>query len=146
MPTDPPLLQVERLSVDFQLDRGRIEAVRDVSFEIRAGETLGLVGESGSGKSVTARSIMRLLPSTARMQRASAIRLRGQRLDALSEPEMRKLRGDRIGMIFQEPMMSLNPIYRIGTQLAETLRLHQGLGRRAAKERARALLEEVRIP
>ncbi len=145
MPTEP-LLSVEELSVRFHLDRGVIDAVRGVSFDIELGETLGLVGESGSGKSVTARSIMQLLPSTARLGDETAIRFKGERLDGQGERALQRLRGDRLGMIFQEPMMSLNPIFKIGTQIAETLRLHQGLGRRAALERARALLEEVRIP
>src|SRR5450432_1499125 len=145
MPTDP-LLSVENLSVRFHLDRGVIDAVRGVTFDIKLGETLGLVGESGSGKSVTARSIMQLLPSTARLGKETAIRFKGARLDGLNDRALQRLRGDRLGMIFQEPMMSLNPIYKIGTQIAETLRLHQGLGRHAALERAQALLEEVRIP
>ena len=155
MPIDPgptkpgmtgPLLSVSDLSVRFRLDRGTVDAVRGVSFEVRPGDTLGLVGESGSGKSVTARSIMRLLPDTAHIAPGSAIRFKGARLDAAREREMQALRGDRIGMIFQEPMSSLNPVYKIGTQIAETLRLHGGLPRRAAWARARELLEEVRLP
>ena len=145
-PLSPALLSVENLSVGFHLDRGVIEAVRGVSFDIGPGETLGLVGESGSGKSVTARAIMRLLPGTARLGRESAIRFKGSRLDGQNDRFLQRLRGNRLGMIFQEPMTSLNPIYRIGTQIAESLRLHQGLARRAALERARELLEEVRIP
>ena len=144
MPTE--LLRVENLGVSFHLDRGVIEAVRGVSFAIAPGETLGLVGESGSGKSVTARAIMQLLPSTARLGAESAISFKGVRLDGKHERDLRRLRGDRIGMIFQEPMTSLNPIYKIGTQIAETLRLHQGMAKRVAWDRARALLEEVRIP
>ena len=140
------LLSVEQLSVSFHLDRGVIHALRGVSFEVRPGETLGLVGESGSGKSVTARSIMRLLPATARMAPASRIVFKGARLEAAHEREMQALRGDRIGMIFQEPMSSLNPVYKIGTHIAETLRLHGGMDKRTAWERARELLEEVRIP
>jgi len=141
-----PLLSVENLSVSFHLDRGLIEAVRGVSFELHPGETLGLVGESGSGKSVCARSIMQLLPPTARMSKESAVRFKGTRLDRQTDRDLQRLRGDRLGMIFQEPTTSLNPIYKIGTQIAETLRLHQGLSRHAAWECARSLLEEVRIP
>ncbi|HEY0421114.1 MAG TPA: ATP-binding cassette domain-containing protein, partial [Acetobacteraceae bacterium] len=146
MPTDAPLLEVTDLSVRFQLDRGTTDAVRGVSFSLARGETLGLVGESGSGKSVTARSIMRLLPGTARLGPGSRISFQGTRLDTLPERRLQEMRGDRLGMVFQEPMTSLNPLYRIGTQIAESLRLHQGLGRRAALQRAGELLDEVRIP
>ncbi len=146
MATDIPLLSVTDLSVTFRLDRGIIEAVRGISFDLRAGETLGLVGESGSGKSVTARSIMQLLPATARIAPGASIRFNGARLDQMKDRDLQRLRGNRLSMIFQEPMMSLNPIYKIGTQIAETLRLHKGLGKRDALDRARALLEEVRIP
>ena len=111
MPTEP-LLSVEELSVSFHLDRGVIDAVRGVSFDIELGETLGLVGESGSGKSVTARSIMQLLPGTARLGKETAIRFKGERLDVQGERALQRLRGDRLGMIFQEPMTSLNPIFR----------------------------------
>lgn len=146
MQTEPPLLSVENLSVAFHLDRGIVQAVANVSFDILKGETLGLVGESGSGKSVTARSIMQLLPNTAKLGAGSAIKFNGVRLDGQKDRDLQRIRGDRIGMIFQEPMTSLNPIYKIGTQISETLRLHQGLGRKEALERARFLLEEVRIP
>ncbi len=144
--SDEPLLQVRDLAVDFRVDRQLVPAVRSVSLDLRRGETLGLVGESGSGKSVTARGIMQLLPRNARLGKSSRIEFNGERLDQMSEPALQRLRGNRVAMIFQEPMTSLNPIYRVGTQVAETLRLHQGLSRKAAWDRARALLEEVRIP
>jgi len=143
---DAPLLDVRDLAVSFRLDRSTVEAVRGVSFDLSRGETLGLVGESGCGKSVTARSIMQLLPNTARLGRESRISFAGARLDGMADRDLQRLRGNRMGMIFQEPMTSLNPLYRIGSQIAESLRLHRGLGRGPARERARALLEEVRIP
>ncbi len=140
------LLTVDDLSVRFTLDRTAIDAVRGTSFSLRRGETLGLVGESGSGKSVTARAVMGLLPRNARLGPDTRITFQGRRLDRLSEPDLQRLRGDRLAMIFQEPMTSLNPIYRIGTHIAETLRLHRGIGKREAWERAASLLDEVRIP
>ena len=144
--SEPLLLDVVDLSVRFRFDRTVLDAVRGISFSLRRGETLGLVGESGSGKSVTARAIMGLLPQTAKLDQASRILFQQKRLDTLPDVQMQRLRGDRIAMIFQEPMTSLNPLYRIGTQIAESLRLHRGLSRKAAWERARELLEEVRIP
>lgn len=139
------LLDVAGLSTQFLDEDGVVRAVDAVSFGIAPGETLGLVGESGCGKSVTALSVMRLLPRTARVA-AGSVRFDGQDLLTLSEAEMRAIRGNRIAMIFQEPMTSLNPVHRIGTQIAETVRIHQGLGRAAALARAVEMLRLVRIP
>ncbi len=135
-----PLLSVRDLSIRF----GAAEAVRNISFGIAPGETLALVGESGSGKSVTALSTLRLLPPSAEIR--GEIRFAGQELVGASEAELRAVRGNQVGMIFQEPMSSLNPVHTIGRQIGEVLSLHQGLRRKAARTRAIALLEAVGIP
>src|SRR5579863_6241420 len=135
--TTDALLRIDGLSTQFRDEDGVVRAVDGVSLAIAPGETLGLVGESGCGKSVTALSVMRLLPRNARVV-AGAIRFDGQDLLALSEAEMRAIRGNRIAMIFQEPMTSLNPVHTIGAQIAEAVRIHQGLGRTAALARARS--------
>ena len=142
----PHLLDVRKLSVRFKLYDQDVEAVRDVSFHVDRGEMLAIVGESGAGKSVTARAIMKLLPRTATIGEESRIEFAGTRIDAFSERQMLSLRGNRITMIFQEPMSSLNPIYRISTQIAESLIRHQGMTKRQANARALDLLKEVRIP
>jgi len=141
-----PLLRVEGLTVRLRSDRGPVAAVQDVSFELQPGEVLGLVGESGSGKSVTALSLLRLIPDDAVESVAGQVWFGGEDLLRLSEPRLRQVRGREIGMIFQDPMTSLNPIASIGWQLQEPLRLHLGLGRRAAAARAEALLDLVGIP
>jgi len=141
-----PLLDVRNLGVSFKLDKSSIQAVHDSSFMVRAGETLGLVGESGSGKSVTARAIMRLLAPTASVTGRTEIRMDGHRIDTIPDEKMRLIRGGRIAMIFQEPMSSLNPLYTIGNQIAETLITHQGMNKKQALMRAEQLLDEVRIP
>jgi peptide/nickel transport system ATP-binding protein len=139
------LLEVERLQTHFRAGDGVVRAVDGVSLTIEAGETLAVVGESGCGKSVTAMSILRLVPEPpARI--AGVVRFAGQDLLALSEREMRKIRGNEISMIFQEPMSSLNPVLSVGRQIGETLRLHQGLGTRAALARAAEMLALVGIP
>jgi len=143
--TTAPLLAVEDLRTYFKTEEGVVRAVDGVSFGIDPGETLGIVGESGCGKSVTALSIMRLLPKNAR-NGGGSILLEGRDLLALPEPEMRDIRGNRIGMIFQEPMTSLNPVHTIGEQIAEAVRIHQHLGRSAAFARAEEVLRLVRIP
>jgi peptide/nickel transport system ATP-binding protein len=145
-PADTPLLAIEHLRTVFKLADGReAAAVDDVSFEIRKGETLGLVGESGSGKSVTALSIVRLVMPPGRIA-AGRIALAGQNLIDLDEESMRRVRGKRIGFIFQEPMVALNPVYTIGYQIQETLAVH-GLARgAAARRRAVELLDAVRVP
>ena len=140
------LLEVDNLSVSFKLDDETVEAVKDVSFHVDRGEMLALVGESGAGKSVTARALMKLLPRTATIGKESRITFAGTRIDQYSERQMLALRGDRITMIFQEPMSTLNPVYRINTQISESLIRHQGLTKRQARARALDLLKEVRIP
>ena len=128
-----PLLEVDNLGVTLQTQRGPAQAVRGVSFSLERGETLGLVGESGCGKSITAMALMGLLPDSARRQRQHPLRRRGAGRPAGART-MCRLRGNRIGMIFQEPMTALNPVHTIGHQVAEPLRLHSGiLGGRGAQ-------------
>ncbi len=129
------LLSVRDLRTHFFTVDGVTRAVDGVSFEIAAGETLGIVGESGCGKSVTALSVMRLLPARLARTVGGEIRFEGQDLLACDEPAMRKIRGNRIAMIFQEPMTALNPLLRIGEQIAEALRIHTGADRREARTR-----------
>jgi oligopeptide/dipeptide ABC transporter ATP-binding protein len=134
-----PLLEVRNLNTAFQTPMGVIPAVNGVSFSLKAGETLGLVGESGCGKTVTALSVLRLLPEHL-SQQSGQIVFAGQDLMTLKKPEMRAIRGNRIAMIFQEPMSALNPVLTIGDQISEALRLHRGLSKAAAwKEAARGL-------
>jgi peptide/nickel transport system ATP-binding protein len=139
----PPLLSVRNLQVRFHSETGITAAVDGVSFDLFRGETLGLVGESGSGKSVTALSILRLLP-TAKISGGEIV-FKGRNLLACSEGEMREIRGHRISMIFQEPMTSLNPVMTIADQIAEGMIVHQKTSRRVAKERAVELLRKVEI-
>ncbi len=136
---------MENLRTRFFLRRGAFDAVSDVSFQLNRGETLALVGESGCGKSMTALSIMRLVPEPGRVV-GGAVRLAGENLLALDEAAMRGLRGNRISMIFQEPMTSLNPVLTVGNQIEEAVRLHQDLSRSAAREKAVEMLRLVRIP
>ncbi|MGZ5584036.1 MAG: ATP-binding cassette domain-containing protein, partial [Usitatibacter sp.] len=140
-----PLLEVEDLRTHFFTRDGVVRAVDGVTFAIQPGETLALVGESGCGKSVTSLSIMRLIASPPGRVVSGAVRFDGRDLLRLSEPEMRKVRGNEISMIFQEPMTSLNPVLTIGRQIAETLVLHRGMGRTAARARAVELLRLVHI-
>jgi oligopeptide/dipeptide ABC transporter ATP-binding protein len=139
------MLEVSHLTTVFDLPSGAVPAVDDVSFEVRAGETLGLVGESGSGKSVTAMSILRLVQPPGRIA-AGSIRFRGRDLLTLTRSEMRAVRGAEIALIFQEPMTALNPVFTIGDQIAETLLVHRRAEPRAARARAIELLDAVRIP
>jgi peptide/nickel transport system ATP-binding protein len=139
------VLAVEGLKTVFRTGGGAFPAVDDVSFTVRAGKTLAIVGESGSGKSVTALSIMRLVPEPGRTV-AGAIRFQGDDLAAKSRTEIEDIRGARLSMIFQEPMTSLNPVHRIGYQIAESLRRHTGITAAAARERAIEMLRLVRIP
>jgi peptide/nickel transport system ATP-binding protein len=139
------LLDVEDLQTHFRTPDGVNRAVDGVSFQVKEGETLAIVGESGCGKSVTANSILRLIPEPPG-KIAGAIRFQGRDLLALPERAMRDIRGNDISMIFQEPMTSLNPVLTIGRQLRETLRLHEGLERRAAEDRAVEMLNLVGIP
>jgi oligopeptide/dipeptide ABC transporter ATP-binding protein len=140
-----PVLSVRNLSVRFTTRRGAFDAIRDVSFDLKPGSTLGVVGESGSGKSVTAMAVMRLLPDTARVT-GGTVHLDSSDLGSISERQMRAVRGRRMAMVFQDPMASLNPLFSIGHQLCEPLILSLGLERRAANDRARELLGLVRIP
>ena len=139
-----PLLEVSHLSVQLQTQRGPAFAVRDVSFSLERGQTLGLVGESGCGKSITAMSLMGLLPENARV--TGSIRLNGDELVGQTDDQMGDIRGNRIGMVFQEPMTALNPVHTIGRQVAEPLRLHRGLSAADARQQAIALLDRVGIP
>ncbi|MFJ1252649.1 ABC transporter ATP-binding protein [Cupriavidus sp. CuC1] len=143
--TGEPLLEVDDLRTHFDTLTGPARSVNGVSYTVRAGQTLGVVGESGCGKSVTALSIMRLLPTPPARIRG-AVRLRGTDLLQLSEREMRRIRGNRVSMIFQEPMTSLNPVLTIGRQIAETVQLHQGASRADALKRAVEMLRLVQIP
>jgi peptide/nickel transport system ATP-binding protein len=140
------IVDARNIAVDFKVEGGVVHAVRDVSFQLHKGETIALVGESGSGKSVTARTIMRLLTKRATISPNARITLSGKDVLSLSQGEMRKLRGNDVAMIFQEPMSSLNPVYTIGQQLCEVLHLHNKMSRSQAMSRARTLLEEVQIP
>src|SRR6476620_5020553 len=142
---DGTLLSVEHLTTVFDTAQGPVAAVDDVSFEIRAGETLGLVGESGSGKSVTALSIIRLVQPPGRITDGQIV-FRGRNLMTLHEREMQKIRGADIALIFQEPMTALNPVFTIGNQIEETLRVHGRATRRHARQKAIELLDAVSIP
>jgi peptide/nickel transport system ATP-binding protein len=139
------LLEVENLQTHFRTPDGVNRAVDGVSFDVAAGETLAIVGESGCGKSVTAMSILRLIPEPPGKM-AGAIRFQGRDLLKLSEAEMQAIRGNEISMIFQEPMTSLNPVLNVGRQIGETLRLHQGLSAREAEAKAVEMLTLVGIP
>ena len=141
-----PLLDVRNLTTHFMTDEGPVRVVNDVSFEINEGETLGLVGESGCGKSVTALSIMGLVPTPPGKIESGEIYFQGQDLLQMPNEGMRRIRGKEISMVFQEPMTSLNPVLSIERQLAEPLRLHMGMTRDVAKSRACELLEMVGIP
>jgi len=140
------LLDVQGLTTSFQTPAGVVKAVNGLSFSLRRGETLAIVGESGSGKSVTSLSIMRLLPKKIGSISRGSVRLRGKDLVELSDREMRNVRGNDIGMIFQEPMTSLNPVHTIGTQIAEVVIEHDKVGKKAAHKRAIEMLELVGIP
>ena len=139
------LLSVSDLKTHFFTDEGIVKAVEAVNFEIRKGETLGIVGESGCGKSVTALSIMRLIPEPAGRIVSGEIWFEGQDLTRLSKQDMRQIRGNKISMIFQEPMTSLNPVFTIGYQIAEAIKLHQGLSKKTAIDKAVEMLKVVGI-
>jgi peptide/nickel transport system ATP-binding protein len=140
-----PLLRVEGLTVGFNTEQGPVRVVEDVSFALSAGQTLGLVGESGCGKSVIAQTILRLLPSPPSYIAAGRIMFGGEDLASASVKRMQKIRGDRIGMVFQEPMTSLNPTLRVGEQIAEPLMLHRGLRTREAEVETIRVLKQVGI-
>jgi peptide/nickel transport system ATP-binding protein len=141
-----PILEVEDLRTAFFTDKETIRAVDGASFDIEPGETVGIVGESGSGKSVTARSIMGLVDSPGRILEGSSIEYRGEELVGKSEDAYRKIRGGDIAMVFQDPLTSLNPVYTVGNQIREAIRLHRDLEGKAARELAVELLEAVSIP
>jgi oligopeptide/dipeptide ABC transporter ATP-binding protein len=145
MPDGTPLLAVEHLTTGFDANGRFMPAVIDVSFTVHTGETLGLVGESGSGKSLTAFSILRLVEAPGRIA-AGRLLYKGRDLRGLSEREMQDVRGGEIALIFQEPMTALNPVFTIGSQIEETLRVHGRATRRTARARALELLEAVSIP
>jgi oligopeptide transport system ATP-binding protein len=140
------ILQVKDLEVSFNTYGGEVQAVRSVSFDLRRGETLAIVGESGSGKSVTAKSIMRLLPEANSIIKGGEAVFEGQNLLSLSEKQMQGIRGSKIAMVFQDPMTSLDPTMRVGHQITESLKKHLGMSGQRAKERSLELLEMVGIP
>lgn len=142
--TVAPLLDISDLKTSFKSDYGYLNAVSDFNLTVNPGETVGLVGESGCGKSVTSLSIMRLLPPSAKVE--GSIRLEGRELLDMRESEVRKLRGNEVSMIFQEPMTALNPILRVADQISEPLRMHKGLSKRAMYARVLELLAAVGIP
>ena len=141
-----PLLSLRHLVTAFDTDEGYLRAVDDVSFDVHPAKTLGIVGESGCGKSVTALSILRLVPTPPGFIERGEALFGGRDLFELPEAQMRNIRGNDISMIFQEPMTSLNPVYTVGSQIVEAIRLHQRVSRRAAKARAIELLDLVGIP
>ncbi len=140
-----PLLSVKDLRVEFPTRRGALTAIDGISFDLREGEVLGVVGESGAGKSITGTAVIGLLEPPGRIA-SGEIRLKGERIDNLPPAAMRKLRGKRIGMVFQDPLTSLNPLFTIGDQIIETIMTHLPVSEREARDRAVALLEEVGIP
>ena len=141
-----PVIDARNIAVKFKVEDGVVDAVKDISFQLYRGETIAIVGESGSGKSVTARTVMGLLTKRAVVSDKSAIHYDGKNVLKFSERARRQLRGDRISMIFQEPMSSLNPIYTIGSQIVEAIRVHRKVSRRDAEKRALDLLKQVQIP
>ena len=141
-----PVLEVSGLTTVFRTRTGIVRAVQDLSFSVEAGETLAIVGESGCGKTMTALSLMRLVPTPPGEITAGTVKVAGTDLLALDEASMRKMRGTQIAMIFQEPMTALNPLFTIGRQIAEMVSLHENVSRRAANARAVEMLHQVRIP
>ena len=139
------ILEVKKLEVGFDTFAGQVQAIRGVSFEVKKGETLAIVGESGSGKSVTVRTIMRLLANNA-VYKGGHIIFKGEDLLEKDDKAMQAIRGEDIAMIFQDPMTSLNPVMRIGDQVAEPIRIHQNTSKEEAYKRALELLEQVGIP
>jgi peptide/nickel transport system ATP-binding protein len=139
------ILEVDKLRVEFPTRRGALTALDSISFHIKPGEVLGVVGESGAGKSITGLAVIGLLEAPGRVA-AGEVRLQGKRIDHLKPEEMRRIRGRRIGMIFQDPLTSLNPLYTIGRQLEETILTHLELSQKDSREKALSLLREVGIP
>ena len=144
--SESPIIDARNIGVNFTVEHGHVEAVKDVSFQLYRGETIAIVGESGSGKSVTARTVMGLLSKRASVSPKARVEYDGANILTFSEKARRRLRGDRISMIFQEPMSSLNPLYSVGTQIVEAIRVHRKTTRRQAEARALELLKQVQIP
>ena len=144
--TENPIIDARNIGVKFKVEHGIVDAVKDISFQLYRGETIAIVGESGSGKSVTARTVMGLLSKRATVSVNSSVEYDGTNILTFSERQRRKLRGDRISMIFQEPMSSLNPIYTVGSQIVEAIRVHRKVSRKQAEARALELLKHVQIP
>lgn len=143
---DEIVLQVKNLQTYFYTEEGIVPAVDGLDFELRQGETLAIVGESGCGKSVTSMSVLRLVPTPPGKILGGEILYKGEDLLKKSEKEMRSIRGNEISMIFQEPLTSLNPVFTIGRQITDILRLHQGMSKKQAYEKAMEMLRKVRIP
>ena len=143
---DDAIIDARNIAVTFRVEHGTVEAVKDISFQLYRGETIAIVGESGSGKSVTARTVMGLLTKRASVSKSATVRFNGDDILKFSSRQRRALRGNRISMIFQEPMSSLNPIYTIGSQIVEAIRVHSKLSRKEAEARALDLLRQVQIP
>jgi peptide/nickel transport system ATP-binding protein len=143
-PKSDVVLEVDNLTVEFPTDDGVVQAVRGVSYQLRRGDSLGIVGESGSGKSVTSMAVLGLLPKTARIK--GSVKLLGEELIGKSEKEYSRLRGNKLAMIFQDPLTSLNPVYTIGYQIAEAVLAHHDVSKKAARDRAVDLLKTVGIP
>ncbi|RVT75114.1 ABC transporter ATP-binding protein [Agrobacterium sp. CNPSo 2736] len=144
--SDDAIIDARNIAVTFKVEHGTVEAVKDISFQLYRGETIAIVGESGSGKSVTARTIMGLLTKRASVAKSATVRFNGDDILKFSSRQRRALRGNRISMIFQEPISSLNPIYTIGSQIVEAIRVHSKLSRKEAEARALDLLRQVQIP
>ncbi|PTV77133.1 ABC transporter ATP-binding protein [Agrobacterium pusense] len=143
---DNAIIDARNIAVTFKVEHGMVEAVKDISFQLYRGETIAIVGESGSGKSVTARTVMGLLTKRATVAKSAVVRFNGDDILKFSSRQRRALRGNRISMIFQEPMSSLNPIYTIGSQIVEAIRIHSKLSKKQAEARALDLLRQVQIP
>ncbi len=146
MAQEKPLLTVENLSVEFTTDSGVVKAVDDISFEVAAGEPVGIVGESGSGKSVTALTLLQLVPDPPGRITSGRIELDGIDILSKSQAEMRQIRGDLASMIFQEPMTALNPVFTIGNQMTEVIRVHRKVSKKQALQLAIQMLDTVNIP
>jgi oligopeptide/dipeptide ABC transporter ATP-binding protein len=141
-----PVLELDNLTVQFNLKRGVLRAIDSVSFSVDKGETFGLVGESGSGKSVTARTIMRLIPQPPGEIASGTVRFQGRDLYEMSDDEIREIRGQNIAMVFQEPMNALNPVFTVGSQIGDALRTNMGMSKLEARERTIEMLQLVGIP
>ena len=140
------ILEVQDLSTSFKTERGWLKAIDGVSFDVYSGEMLGIVGESGCGKSVTSQSILRLYEEKSTTRYLGTVSFDGKNLFDLPEKEMQKIRGQEISMVFQDALSSLNPVFTVGNQIMESLRIHQDMGKKEAKEKAIDLLDQVGIP